>query len=147
MKKIILFIVAVFMFTCSSETEYVLYEKEISKDHDDWRVFNDTIKKTFTLGSSSLELPVEVIFTKALDPDGCNRFAYIKLQSRNDHHFESSDFETEFAPCGTKQDGEQHVMFETVVVSGELEGKINGKEHTVKGKLVTITTLGDIVTH
>ncbi|MBD3906450.1 hypothetical protein NAL32_17410 [Chryseobacterium sp. Ch-15] len=134
--------------SCSkkSTTSKVLYEKDFSTGHSDWKVSGDTIVKQFDLKIADSKEPLKVFWLASKDPDGCMHVSYTRLERVNmDSNIKADSFRADNVICGTDWESTDETRYDQMKIIGNFSrSKIVGKD-VKQGNFLIVKGNGEIV--
>lgn len=101
-----------------------LFAKNFLVEHPNWRLVNDTIRKSLIVGYRGLEVPMDIIWQRAEDENGCLKIANIQfIQTSGDTTIIIRNFQFRHNPCIYKKGYQQIKKFESMDIDFEYYAK------------------------
>lgn len=101
-----------------------LFAKNFLVEHPNWRLVNDTIRKSLIVGYRGLEVPMDIIWQRAEDENGCLKIANIQfMQTSGDTTIIIRNFQFRHNPCIYKKGYQQIKKFESIDIDFEYYAK------------------------
>ena len=117
----------------------ILFAKNFLIDHPHWRLINDTIRKSVTVGYKGLEVPMDIEWQRAEDENGCLKIANIRfIQTSGDTTVQVRNFVFHHQPCIYKKGYQQIKKYESVDIDFEYYAKTAMGVYQLKTSLGTI---------
>lgn len=140
-----------FLLLASCEQPYrpvhkVLFAKNFLIDNPGWRLINDTMRKSITVGYKGLEVPMDIEWQRAEDENGCLKIANIRFtQTSGDTSVQVRNFVFTHNPCIYKKGYQQVKKYESMDVEFEYYAKTSMGVYQLKTNLGVIYGDGNAI--
>ncbi|CDS93781.1 exported hypothetical protein [Sphingobacterium sp. PM2-P1-29] len=133
--------------SCSkSPSTKIMYEKDFSAGHPDWKVSGDTIVKEFELKFQDGKEPLKVSWLASKDSEGCLQVSYAKIECINsDAGIVADSIKAQPGMCGTEWESADSTRFNQMVFTGNIKKRYNVRENVKSGTFLIITGNGKIL--
>lgn len=132
--------------SCSNEpNSKVLFDKDFSTNHPDWRVLGDTLVKDFDFKFEDTKEPLKIFWVTSKDSEGCLRISYARLERVNlDSKMQIDRITAKSLDCAMKFDSPDSTRFDQIIFSGDFSTMHNIRKNIRKGHFLTIMGNGEL---
>jgi hypothetical protein len=116
-----------------------LFAQNFIVDHPNWRILNDTMRKSVIVGYKGMEVPMDIEWQRAEDENGCLKIASIRFtQTGGDTTIQMRNFVFRHNPCIYKKGYQQIKKYESMEIDFEYYAKTSFGVYQLKTNLGVI---------
>jgi hypothetical protein len=133
--------------SCSkSSASKILYEKDFSRGHTDWKVLGDTIIKQFDLRLKDSKEPLKIFWLVSKDKGGCLQVSYARLERVNmDSALKADSIKAEPGICGTDWESSDSLQYNQMIFTGNFSKSTTVKQDVKQGNFLIVMGNGKTV--